>query len=156
MTGVQTCALPIFLRLEVNTELISVLLTIIGYSINNSIVVFDRVRETMKSQKGNLDDEDYKRITNDSMDATIKMSIYSSISTILPVIIMLAMGSNAIFTFIFAMFVGLIAGTFSSIFIAPAVWRYARTHFTPKDKGGKKKKAKKEALDEYTFKGINT
>jgi len=143
------------MRLEINTELISVLLTIIGYSINNSIVVFDRVRETMKSQKGTLKDEDYKRITNESMDATIKMSIYSSISTILPVIIMLAMGSNAIFTFIFAMFVGLIAGTFSSIFIAPAVWRYARTHFQPKSKGGKKNKAKKEALDEYTFKGIN-
>ncbi len=143
------------MRLEINTELISVLLTIIGYSINNSIVVFDRVRETMKNQKGTLKDEDYKRITNESMDATIKMSIYSSISTILPVIIMLAMGSNAIFTFIFAMFVGLIAGTFSSIFIAPAVWRYARTHFQPKSKGGKKNKAKKEALDEYTFKGIN-
>ena len=109
----------------------------------------------MKNQKGTLKDEDYKRITNESMDATIKMSIYSSISTILPVIIMLAMGSNAIFTFIFAMFVGLIAGTFSSIFIAPAVWRYARTHFQPKSKGGKKNKAKKEALDEYTFKGIN-
>ena len=143
------------MRLEINTELISVLLTIIGYSINNSIVVFDRVRETMKNQKGTLKDEDYKRITNESMDATIKMSIYSSISTILPVIIMLAMGSNAIFTFIFAMFVGLIAGTFSSIFIAPAVWRYSRTHFQPKSKGGKKNKAKKEALDEYTFKGIN-
>ena len=142
------------MRLEINTELISVLLTIIGYSINNSIVVFDRVRETMKNQKGTLKDEDYKRITNESMDATIKMSIYSSISTILPVIIMLAMGSNAIFTFIFAMFVGLIAGTFSSIFIAPAVWRYARTHFQPKSKGGKKNKAKKEALDEYTFIGL--
>ena len=143
------------MRLEINTELISVLLTIIGYSINNSIVVFDRVRETMKTQKGTLSADDYKRITNDSMDATIKMSLYSSLSTILPVIVMLAIGSNAIFTFIFAMFIGLIAGTFSSIFIAPAVWRYARTHFQPKDKGGKKKKAKKEALDEYTFKGIN-
>ena len=66
------------------------------------------------------------------------------------------MGSKAIFTFIFAMFIGLIAGTLSSIFIAPTVWRWARTKLR-KDDGTKKpkKQANKEALDEYTFKGIN-
>ena len=143
------------MRFEVNTELISVLLTIIGYSINNSIVVFDRVREMMASGKKNMKEADYREIVNKSMDATIKMSLYSTVTTMLPVIFLLLMGSRAIFTFIFAMFVGLIAGTFSSIFIAPSVWVWARTHIKPKDKKKTKKKEVKEELDEYTFKGIN-
>ena len=143
------------LRMEVNTEVISVLLTIIGYSINNSIVVFDRIRETMSLAKKNVSGEEYKAIVNDSLDRTIKMSIYSSITTLLPVIFLLLMGSKAIFTFIIAMFIGLIAGTFSSIFVAPTLWRTIRMNHKPKDKNKTKKKEKKEALDEYTFKGIN-
>lgn len=143
-------------RFEVNTEVISVLLTIIGYSINNSIVVFDRVREIMANKSGRLNAEGYKNVINQALDATIRMSLNSSVTTMLPVILLLAMGSKAIFTFIFAMFIGLIAGTLSSIFIAPTVWRWARTKLR-KDDGAKKpkKQANKEALDEYTFKGIN-
>ena len=143
-------------RFEVNTEVISVLLTIIGYSINNSIVVFDRVREIMANKSGRLNAEGYKNVINQALDATIRMSLNSSVTTMLPVILLLAMGSKAIFTFIFAMFIGLIAGTLSSIFIAPTVWRWARTKLR-KDDGTKKpkKQANKEALDEYTFKGIN-
>jgi len=140
-------------RFEVNIELISVLLTIIGYSINNSIVVFDRVRETVAESKKGLKEQDYEVIINKSLDQTIKMSIYSSITTILPVIMLLVMGSHSIFTFVFAMFVGLIAGTISSIFVAPHVFKWARTHIKPKQKT--KKKEVKEALDEYTIKGIN-
>ncbi len=142
-------------RLEVNTELISVLLTIIGYSINNSIVVFDRVREVMSDKKSRTKEEDFNEVINKSLDATILMSLFSSVTTMLPVIFLLAMGSRSIFTFIFAMFIGLIAGTLSSIFIAPTAWRYARTHL--RKNGGKKirKKEARETLDEYTIKGIN-
>ncbi len=143
-------------RMEVNTEVISVLLTIIGYSINNSIVVFDRVRELMAEKSGRLTEQGYQDIINKALDATIKMSLNSSVTTMLPVVMLLIMGSKAIFTFIFAMFIGLIAGTFSSIFIAPTVWRWARTKLRKDDGTKKAKKAdKKEALDEYTFKGIN-
>ncbi len=143
----------LILRLEVNTEVISVLLTIIGYSINNSIVVCDRLRETMAEQNDKLPKEKYKDAVNDALNRTLTISIYSSVTTILPVAFMLILGSSSIFTFTFAMFIGLIAGTFSSIFICPMVWLYIRTHHTPKEK--KKKKEKKETLDEYTIKGIN-
>ncbi len=142
------------LRLEVNTELISVCLAIIGYSINNSIVVFDRVRETVDSQKNvRLTPSDYKQIVNEALDKTLVRSVFSSITTILPVIALLALGSGAIFIFNFAMFVGLIAGTLSSIFIAPKVWLEIRSRMKPSVK--KKKKVKKEALDEMTIPGIN-
>lgn len=149
-------ALFMIARFEINTELISVLLTIIGYSINNSIIVFDRIRENMETKRSTMKEEDYKKVVNDSLDSTVKMSIYGSITTILPVIFLLAMGSNAIFTFNFAMLVGLIAGTFSSLFIAPSMWIFLRTHFKhTKKNNNKKKKENKELLDEYTFKGIN-
>lgn len=141
-------------RLEINTELISVILAIIGYSINNSIVVFDRVRETVKEwNKPKITAQDYRRIVNDSLDKTMLRSLFSSLTTIMPVIALLILGSNAIFTFNFAMFVGLIAGTLSSIFIAPTMWYWIRIHRKPK--AGKKKKARKEKLDELTIPGIN-
>ncbi len=146
-----TLAMFAILRLEVNTEVISVLLTIIGYSINNSIVVFDRVRETVKETKGKTD---YARIVNDALDKTLLVSLFSSLTTLLPVIMLLVLGSRSIFTFTFAMLVGMIAGTFSSIFVAPRLWCWIRENYKPKDKP-KKKKENKETLDEYTFKGIN-
>ncbi len=151
----MTLALFGIVRSEVNTELISVLLTIIGYSINNSIVVFDRIRETISNYKGNISADKYKAIVNESLDSTIKMSLYSSLTTLLPMIMLLVMGSRSIFTFIFAMLVGLISGTLSSLFIAPSVWVYVRTHFNKNSKKKTKKHTKKEALDEYTIKGIN-
>lgn len=144
------------LRFEINIELISVCLAIIGYSINNSIVVFDRVRETVDNEKnGKLGAKDYKRIVNQALDKTLIRSVFSSITTILPVIALLTLGSGAIFTFNFAMFVGLIAGTFSSIFVAPKVWLEIRSRMKPKTGSKKKKKMKKEALDEMTIPGIN-
>ena len=142
-------------RLEVNTEVISVLLTIIGYSINNSIVVFDRIREVMKTKKGRLSHDELCSIVDDSLDKTIKMSLFSSITTILPVIIILAIGAESLFVFMMAMLVGLVAGTLSSIFVAPTVWRVLYARFGSGEKKKKKKKEFKEELDEYTFKGIN-
>ena len=140
-------------RLEVNTELISVILAIIGYSINNSIVVFDRVRETLNDYKGPLNKDVYIKLINEANDHTAIRSLYSSITTILPIIVLLAIGSSAIFTFTFAMFVGLIAGTLSSMFIAPYIWYLIRINSKSKPK--KTKKVYKEDLDEYTIKGIN-
>ena len=149
----------IIFRMEVNTELVSVLLTIIGYSINNSIIIFDRIRENMEGRKNaSMKREDYNRVVNESLDQTIKMSVYGSLTTLFPVIFLVFIGSNAIITFNVAMLVGLIAGTFSSIFIAPSVWRFFRIHHKAKDKvkkAPKKKKQYREQLDEYTIKGIN-
>ena len=142
------------LRMEINIELISVILAIIGYSINNSIVVFDRIREVVAGKgKAKLTADDYKVIVNDALDKTFVRSVFSSITTLLPIIALLALGSHAIVTFNFAMFVGLIAGTMSSICIAPQMWYFIRTHVKPKQKT--KKNEKKEKLDELTIPGIN-
>ena len=143
------------LRFEVNTELISVLLTIIGYSINNSIVVFDRVRSTVRENQSRISKDKYEGIVNEALNRTFNMSIYSAVTTTLPVIFLLILGSRSIFTFNFAMLVGMIAGTLSSLFVAPYVWYKLRLNHKPSEKQKKKKKAEREKLDEYTIKGIN-
>ncbi|MBQ7888199.1 MAG: protein translocase subunit SecD [Erysipelotrichaceae bacterium] len=140
-------------RMEVNIELVSVILAIIGYSINNSIVVFDRIRQSVKEVKGDLNGDVYYSIVNDSLYKTFTRSMYSTITTLIPVICLLVLGSRAIITFNFAMLVGLIAGTISSMFIAPIVWYYLRTKYKPKAK--KVKKVYKEELDEIDIEGIN-
>ena len=144
-------------RMEVNTDLVSVLLTIIGYSINNSIIVFDRIRENMEGRNvSTMREEYYDQVVNTSVDQTFNMMINGSLTTLLPVIFLLVIGSRSIFTFNIAMFVGLIAGTFSSMFVAPTVWRMLRKRrSTTKPKQKKVRSEKKEVLDEYTFKGIN-
>ncbi|NCB34212.1 MAG: protein translocase subunit SecF, partial [Erysipelotrichia bacterium] len=150
-----TLSVFIIFRLEVNTELISVLLTIIGYSINNSIVVFDRVRELIDESGKAVKKEDYYGIVNDALNKNFMMSMFSSITTLTPVILLIILGSSAIFTFTFAMMIGLIAGTLSSLFIAPGLFVWIRTHFEQKQKKKNSKDKKKEKLDEYTIKGIN-
>ncbi len=142
------------LRFEINIELISVCLAIIGYSINNSIVVFDRVREVVDERKDEIfTDQTYKDIVNEALDKTLVRSVFSSITTILPVLALLVLGSTAIFTFNTAMLIGLIAGTISSVFIAPRVWVELRKNYKPSDK--KRKKFKDEDLDELMIEGIN-
>jgi SecD/SecF fusion protein len=140
-------------RIEVNIELVSVILAIIGYSINNSIVVFDRIREVLSERnEDKMSHADYKEVVNIALDNTIIRSIFSSFTTILPVIALLMLGSEAIFVFNIAMFSGLIAGTLSSIYISPKVWLFIREHHTSKPKT---LKVYKEKIDELPVKGIN-
>lgn len=143
------------LRLEVNTEIIAVLLTIIGYSINNSIVVFDRIRDNVKASKHEvMTKEKYQEIVNDALQKTATRSILSTLTTMLPVICLLAMGSGAIATFCLMLFIGLLFGAGSSLFIAAQLWYQIRIHHKPKKKAHKKAK-KKEDLEEMIIPGMN-
>lgn len=151
------CAL---LRLEVNRELIAVLLTIIGYSINNSIVVFDRIRDNMKNQKpSSLTKEDYRNIVNEALERTATRSMLSTFTTILPVVCLLFMGSNAIFIFCLALFVGIADGAGTSLFVAAQLWYQIRIHEDPKKKVKKnykkKTKRKKDEVEEMLIPGMN-
>ena len=147
-------ALFALFRLEVSSMFIAAILTIIGYSINDTIVTFDRIRE-------NLDKEDEKKVTkekieevcNRSIQETFTRTMLTSVSTLLPVIILIVMGSNEILTFNMAMLFGLIAGTYSSIFISVLLFMIIE-----KKNVGKPKKKKVIYTDEYEekkIKGIN-
>lgn len=140
-------------RLEINTEIVAVLLTIIGYSVNNSIVVFDRIRYRVRAHRGRIAKEEYRELVNEAIQATCTRSVFSTLTTMLPVIFLLFMGSGAIFVFNLTLLIGLIAGAGSSLFIAAQLWYHLRLREKPK-KVKKVKRSKKE-LDEMIVPGVN-
>ena len=106
-------------RLQISSMFIAAVLAIIGYSINDTIVSFDRIRENIKkSNDKKMTYEKLVDIANRSIQETFSRTIYTTITTLLPVIVLMILGSSGIFTFNIAMLVGLIAGTYSSIFVA--------------------------------------
>ncbi len=109
-------------RFEVSTLFIAAILAILGYSINDTIVCFDKIRENI-GKKGNV--KTYKELTNivnTSLRQTFTRSIITTVTTMLPVIMLLLFASHSISTFNIAMLIGLIAGTYSSLFIACQLW----------------------------------
>ena len=150
-----------FLNLEVSSIFIAAILAIIGYSINNTIVVFDRVRENKKKMYNNTikKKEDLINVINTSLNQTIIRCIITTITTMLPVLSLIFLGSYEILNFNLALLFGLIVGTFSSIMLAPAIW-----YLIEKRKIGKPKKRKwyeedpkkkKREPEELKIKGIN-
>ena len=112
------CLFAIF-NIEISVMFIAAILAIIGYSINDTIVLFDRIRENLLKKKSNkIDNVMLKDICNQSIRDTFARTIYTSITTLIPVIALIFMVSNEILTFNLAMLFGLIVGTYSSIFIA--------------------------------------
>lgn len=112
-------------NISVDFILVAALLTIIGYSINDTIVVFDRIRENRRKMYRNkkvLTNEELKKLVNTSSIETISRNIWTSITTIIAVIALICVGLSDIFTFNIAILIGLIAGGISSLIIAPRVW----------------------------------
>ena len=137
-------------RLEVNTEIIAVLLTVIGYSINNSIVVFDRIRDEMKGRKlATTTKAEYREIVNEALQRTATRSILSTLTTILPVVCLLFFGSSAIRIFCLALFIGIACGAGSSLFVAAQLWYQIRIHQNPK-KHVKKKRSRQNVRNGAT------
>ncbi|MEJ8554875.1 protein translocase subunit SecF [Tepidibacter sp. Z1-5] len=111
------CAYAIF-RVPVNSPFVAAVLTVVGYSINDTIVVFDRIRENMKYAKKN----DYANVANQSISSTISRSINTSVTTLVAITSLYVIGVDAIKDFTLPLIVGMAAGTYSSIFIASPTW----------------------------------
>ena len=100
--------------LEVDQTFIGAILTVIGYSINDKVVIFDRIRETF----GLYPKRDRQRIFNDSLNSTLARTINTSVSTFIVLLVIFVLGGDSIRAFAFAMMLGVIIGTCSSLFIA--------------------------------------
>jgi SecD/SecF fusion protein len=147
-------------RIEINIEFISAILAIIGYSVNDTIVAFDRLRENIDEFEGpKITHADRVNLVNLSLQQTALRSIITTVSTLLTVIALLIFGSSASTNFNLAMLVGLTAGTYSSVFIAPYLWVLIEdTLEILKEKyfkGKVKVEKKSNEPEEYTFYGIN-
>ena len=104
-------------QLEVNTTTIAAVLTIIGYSLNDTIVVFDRIRENTGLLKG----EKFSRIIDISITQSLSRTIITSLTTLIAVLALYFFGTGPIKDFALNLIVGIIAGTYSSIFIASPI-----------------------------------
>jgi SecD/SecF fusion protein len=104
--------------MEIDQHFIAAILTVIGYSMNDTVIVFDRVREYLggKTAKG-----DFNQIVNQSINSTMSRTINTSLTMIMVLLIMFIFGGESIRGFIFAMLIGIIVGTYSSLFIATPV-----------------------------------
>lgn len=103
--------------LEIDQTFIGAILTVIGYSINDKVVVFDRIRENL----GLHPKQDYQSLFNDSINQTLTRTINTSFSTLLVLLCILFLGGESIQSFAFAMCLGVIVGTLSSIFVAAPI-----------------------------------
>lgn len=147
------CTVFAISRLEVSSMFIAAILAIIGYSINDTIVLFDRIRENLKNYDKKLDKESLYEITDRSIRETFNRTIWTSVTTIVPVIALTLLGSREIIGFNIAMLVGLVSGTYSSIFIATNLYLLIESKNLGKPK--KKKKVYKDDVEEKLIKGVN-
>ncbi len=144
-------------RLEVTSIFIAAILSIVGYSINDTIVTFDRIRENIKRKyHGNLKKkEQYIEVVNESLRETFGRSLVTTITTLIPVVVLIFLGSHDILNFNIALLIGLISGVYSSLFIASQLWLDLDFRRNRKECKKKKKKPEKEEEEEVLIKGIN-
>ncbi len=116
--------------LEVNQNFIGAILTVIGYSINDTVVIFDRIREYLRNRKN----PEIKSTINDALNSTMGRSINTSATVLLTLLVMFFFGSDDIKGFCFAMIIGVLSGVYSTLFIATPIVVDMRTFFQSRDK----------------------
>jgi preprotein translocase subunit SecF len=107
-----------FLQIEINSACIAAILTVVGYSINDTIVIFDRIREQVKVNRRAALEETVDR----SVASTLNRSINTVLTSLLPLVALYVWGGDSIRTFVLVMIIGFVVGCYSSIFIASPLW----------------------------------
>ena len=141
------------LRIEINFIFIAGILTIIGYSINDTIVVFDIIRDKLNKTK-KISEETITNTVKESISLSIKRNMITSITTLTAVIVLLLIGTSGVKEFNITVLIGLFAGTFSSLFLAPFIWLQLEKHKLKNPKKDNEKE--KPEIKEKLIKGINS
>jgi len=105
------------LQIKFDLAIIAALLTIVGYSLNDTVVVFDRVRENLRKYKK----KPLKEVLNLSINETLSRTVMTSVTTLIALISLFVLGGDVIHGFVFAMIWGVVVGTYSSVFVASAI-----------------------------------
>ena len=116
-------------RIPVNNAFIAVLLTILGYSVNSTIVIFDRIRENLKAAGKK---KDLELVVNTSITQTLTRSIYTSLTTFIMVFFLFVLGVSSVREFAMPLMVGIVCGGYSSVCITGALWYVMRTKLKKK------------------------
>ncbi len=122
------------LSLEVNLSIVAAVLTIVGYSMNDTVVIYDRVRENLsKFSSSTIED-----ISNTSINETLSRTIITSVTTLLALVSIYVLGGEILKGFSFAMIIGVIIGTYSSIFVAAPILKYLKVTYKSISKDSEK------------------
>jgi len=114
-----------FLSLEINLSIIAAVLTIVGYSMNDTVVIYDRIRENL----GKFHKLDIRDIANLSINETLARTIITSVTTLLALLSIFILGGEILRGFSFAMILGVLIGTYSSIFVASPILKYFKVSY---------------------------
>ena len=153
------CACVLIFRIEINSAFVAAIITVLGYSINNTIVVFDRVRENLKMPS--LEKLSNMEIADRSVKQTLNRTINTSITTVAAIFILAIFGVPQMSEFVIPILIGLIAGTYSSIFIAAPLWvkmisKNGNSKYSIREKAKRKQeKAQKEGVVEVNATPVN-
>jgi len=120
-----TIGLFSFLSLEINLSIVAAVLTIVGYSMNDTVVIYDRIRENLSKFSSSKIEE----ITNISINETLSRTIITSLTTLLALISIFVLGGEILRGFALAMIIGVIIGTYSSIFVASPILKYLNVSY---------------------------
>ena len=124
-------------RIAIGNTFIACILTIVGYSINATIVIFDRIREELRYQTRSTD---LKLLVNKSVTETLTRSIYTNLTTFIMVAVLYILGVSSIREFALPLIVGIVWGAYSSVCITAALWYVMKTKIGGKKTAGKGKK----------------
>ena len=125
-------ALYACLRLSVGSAFVACMLTVIGYSVNDTIVIFDRIRENLARVRDRNDRDELEKLADDSITQTLTRSISTSFTTAVTILMLLILGVSTIKEFALPLLAGVITGTYSSVCIASELWFLMRVHFKSK------------------------
>lgn len=128
-------------KISVGNTFIACMLTIVGYSINSTIVIFDRIRENMKTARN---DEELQDVVNQSITQTLTRSIYSNLTTFVMVFVLYIMGVSSIRDFALPLMVGIFCGAYSSVCVTGSLWYLMRTKLVKKKVPAKNKAKSKK------------
>ena len=128
-----TIGLFSLLSLEINLSIVAAVLTIVGYSMNDTVVIYDRIRENLSKFSSSTIEE----ITNTSINETLSRTVITSLTTLLALISIFVLGGEILRGFALAMIIGVIIGTYSSIFVASPILKYLNVSYKTiaKDQG---------------------
>ena len=141
-----TCSVVLMCRIQINTTFIAALITIIGYSINNTIIIFDRVRELRKldENKGKSNEE----LANMAVSQSFARTLNTTITTLVAVLLLAIIGVPSVREFVIPIIIGLLSGVYSSLFLSPNLWALMYRERAKKNKGGKSKGKKDPKVQE--------
>ncbi len=131
-SGILVIVNHLGLRVEFDLQVLAALLAIVGYSLNDTIIIYDRIRENLELQPG----ADLVQVLNRSVNQTMSRTVLTSGTTLLAVLALLFFGGAVIFPFSFTMLIGIVVGTYSSIFIAAPILLFLEQRYGARGKPG--------------------